>query len=183
MTESQSDSVKKLNRHVTKMCNTQLSHGNNHAIVFDIDDTLVESFKVHNSESITQPIPGMLQIYNKIRDKKNVDIFLVTARPENYRSKTIEMLHDMGYYGYAHLYHRPVFMKRRKMKHDECVCYYKETARMRIENDYNKKIRLNVGDQYTDFVGGYYTTGWRIPGRYNGSCMHVDPINYAGIVR
>ena len=181
--KNQRNSVSRLLKYSNKLIK-KYKNKNNLAVVFDIDDTLIENMRIGNGEIITIPIQGMLDVYEKFAGQDNISIFLVTARPETYRGETLNMLEEVGITDFVHLYHRPlIYLKKRKLDPRECVCFYKETARMKIENDFNKTIILNVGDQLTDHQGGYFIEGWKMPARYTHDCMHTNPVEYPGIVR
>ncbi len=76
------------------------------AIIFDIDGTLADvSHRVHHVKSHPKdwdaffdamgddpPIEGVTWLADKLTPHADIDIFLVTGRPEKYREKTIEWI-------------------------------------------------------------------------------------------
>lgn len=156
-----------------------------YAIVFDIDDTIIETSvnKVTRVE-ITETLPMMHNVYKKFlttlnyKGKHMFKVFFVTARSESYRDQTIETLRNHDFSEYEYLYMRPPILDKRNLDETDCVCYFKERARMDIETAKGYKILLSIGDQYTDFIGGYFIYSWKLPQNYDGSCLHVDPKRY-----
>lgn len=212
------DPTGRLVDHVINIFNTYKNNPDHYAIIFDIDDTLIDGFG--------NAIPGMLDIYNlfknhnlensksenskiknskienknskiknskydRIRESYSTDNFLdnpqaffhihlITARPDydTNKEETIKELKKAGYDKFHSLYLRPVIklMNGEKFPIDEhdCVCFYKERTRCFIHSKHEHKILLNIGDQNTDLLGGFYEFGWKLPSKYNGDCKHVD---------
>lgn len=150
----------------------------NKAIVFDIDDTTFLTNKTEfGNDSI--PIQGMHEIFQFFL-KHGYRIFFITGRQNMYRQQTEKLLRDNKFTEYEALFMRPDINPNIKRTEKECVCYFKETARCLIEQKYKVKIIFNLGDQSTDFLGGYYEIGWKFPARYDASCMHVSSTKYPG---
>jgi len=168
--------VKQLSKFVNESIITRTEK--NLAVVFDIDETLMLSDKMliqdpHQTEKYhvyykTNAVKGMHKIYNLIKNK-GIAIYLITARSENYRQETIDELKLTGYDSYIKLFLRP---EKSTEGGDDCVCFYKEKVRKQISE--SKHIILNVGDQNTDLMGGYYEYGWKFPSSYNGNCKHIN---------
>jgi hypothetical protein len=198
-----SENKKRLVDHAINIFNTYKNNPDHYAIIFDIDDTLINDSG--------NAIPGMLDIYNlfkdhnskleikssKIKSSKNTresyssdnflddpqaffHIHLITARPDYGTNKedTIKELKNAGYDKFHSIYLRPVIklLKGEKFPIDDhdCVCFYKERTRCYIHSKHEHKILLNIGDQNTDLLGGFYEFGWKLPSNYNGDCKHVD---------
>ena len=114
-----------------------------HVIVFDIDDTLV-----YSRSNI--PIKPMIQIYNYLI--KRFKVFLITARDPAYREFTVEQLESLGVTGYEAL-----LMVGNKDKGEK-----KRRMRKHIEKR-GHIILFNIGDKKSDFYGGYYDVGYKLP--------------------
>jgi hypothetical protein len=133
-------------------------------IIFDIDDTLF-----HSDKSIIEPIPEMINIFKKLRDRGYI-VSLITARRERSRSETEQSLFNNGIVGYADLHFKP---DRVPGEIRECHCYYKERARKIVEQRHKKSILLNIGDQHTDLTGEHYMIGWKMPHKSLSDCGHI----------
>jgi predicted secreted acid phosphatase len=179
MNKELSQCVKELSKFVKKHILHRTEK--NLAVIFDIDETLMLSEQMLMQDSkqndkyhvvySSNAIKGMVDIYNLIK-KSGISIYLLTARPEHYRYETIEELDLIGYPqgSYKKIFLRP---KRNSYDDDDCVCFYKERVRKQITEEDSKHIILNVGDQNTDLMGGYFEFGWKFPSSYNGNCKHI----------
>ena len=133
-------------------------------IIFDIDDTLF-----HSDKEIIEPIPEMIDIFRKLRDRGYV-VSLITARRERSRAETIELLNSHGVVGYTDLHFKP---DRVHGEERECHCHNKERARKMVEQRHKRGILLNIGDQHTDLTGEHYMIGWKMPHKSLSDCRHI----------
>ncbi|WP_338894503.1 HAD family acid phosphatase [Streptomyces sp. TG1A-60] len=133
---------------------TANSSGQKLAIVFDIDNTTLET---HYTPWYKLPTPALkpsltLAQYAKSR---GVDVFFVTARPGIIESVTEWNLETVGY-PVDGLYVRDLpdlFAE---------VSAYKTASRADIESD-GYKIIANVGNNTTDLVGGHAERTFKLP--------------------
>lgn len=113
------------------------SQSHNFAVVFDIDDTLVDESEV--------PLPSIINIYLEAL-RMGIHVFLVTARSESYRKPTINMLHSKGIREYRRLYMIP----------DDYKSTFEEIARFkRIARDHiakNFSLIGSFGDMWSDHI-------------------------------
>jgi len=130
----------------------------NLAIISDIDETLLdnrEQFQNHDKfvwdefetwiRQARSPLLKETAEFLSWARKNGFAVFLVTGRPERDRLYTIENLvsHGVSYDG---LYLRPE-------RSDEPAEFYKTPTRKSIE-DKGFTIVANIGDQWSDLVGG-----------------------------
>lgn len=140
------------------------------AIVFDIDDTclsnfndyrkkdfahtheiIVDSFHAANAPAIKQ----ILDFYN-LAIKNGVNIFFISGRSEDVRYDTIINLQKAGFYHWTGLY----LAKRDETKFPAQV--FKTALRAKLTHE-GYSIILNIGDQDSDFAGGYAEKIVKIP--------------------
>lgn len=129
---------------------TELEDYENPAVVFDIDDTLIDS-RTH------KVIPSMLVLYNRVK-RLGIPIFLITARDPSSRSYTVNQLRSVGVTGYKELFMVP---------NHEFHIKGKSKAKIRkkiLSMGYT--VFLNIGDDPTDFVDGGFIYGLRLPFLY-----------------
>jgi predicted secreted acid phosphatase len=93
--------------------------------------------------------------------QNNVTIFFVTGRPESQRNITTTMLQKTGYKGWKKLYLEP---ENYRSKHKTAVTY-KSSIRKAIENQ-GYRILFSMGDQISDYEGGYTERGFKLPNPY-----------------
>ncbi|MFZ9035360.1 MAG: HAD family acid phosphatase [Francisellaceae bacterium] len=141
------------------------------AFVFDIDDTLLTSYKFESSHGFMLNINDinnswenptnlelnkpLMPLYDYAR-KHDIAIFIVTGRSENFRKVTEK---DLSYYNldeYKTLYLKP------ENAHFKSVVNYKAQVRKEIENK-GYDIILTVGDQDSDLKGGYAVKMVKLP--------------------
>jgi len=112
----------------------------NQAVVFDIDDTLINS-------KTNQLIDWVFDLYNYCIIK-GYNIYIITARPGTVpnMNATIKQLARLNIGNYKRLYFRH--------PHDMQIARFKKLARKSI----NKKVVLSIGDQPGD-IGEYGGVG------------------------
>lgn len=130
------------------------------AIVFDIDDTLIDS----NTKETIYP---MIILYRKIL-RMGIPIFLITARPPAYLQDTKEELENHGILGYQDLFMvdhdiRTILHYTDRYLEDKAM--RKAKARKYIE-DNGYDILLNLGDDPGDLQYGHYMYGIKLPYLY-----------------
>lgn len=137
----------------------------NLAVVFDLDETLLSNLEYeylydfgYNKEtwekwvkqSKAKAIKPSLKLYN-LCQKLNVNIFIVTGRnrlaEELKEDPTVINLKKEGYHSWKKIFFKPMNSKMSTIE-------YKTSCRKEIESQ-GYKIILNVGDQWSDLVGGY----------------------------
>lgn len=140
------------------------------AIVFDIDDTVISNYPLLKMEDFGgsydirlklvmkggQPvIPAALSLY-KLALEKNVHVFFVTGRPLSAKEVTEKVLNDAGFTTWVGIYYKP------ETYNNKPASEYKSVARKKImEQGY--KIIENIGDQYSDLIGGYALATYKLP--------------------
>ncbi|MFN3478586.1 MAG: HAD family acid phosphatase, partial [bacterium] len=101
-------------------------------------------------QSKAESIKPSLKLYN-LCQKINVNIFIITGRnqltEELKEDPTVINLKKEGYHSWKKIFFKPI---NSKMSATE----YKTSCRKEIEYK-GYKIILNVGDQWSDLVGGY----------------------------
>lgn len=129
------------------------------AVVFDIDDTLIDS---HTGKGIYP----MILLYNKIR-RMGIPIFIITARPIMYLHTTRKELSDHGINGYEDLFMVDndirIISENPHMEEDKAM--RKAKARKYIESE-GYDILLNIGDDPGDMMYGHYIYGIKLPFLY-----------------
>lgn len=140
------------------------------AIVLDIDETVLSNYEALRSQNFNDDetafikqitsgnyhaIPAALDLYHYAKEK-NVAVFFITGRYENFRASTIKNLHQAGFDGWDGLYLKPVDY------HAKSAAPYKTKTRQKIqENGYD--IVLNIGDQKSDLRGGFADKTVKLP--------------------
>lgn len=108
----------------------------NPSAVFDIDDTLIT-----NGQANSQ----IVRLYEFCR-RKGIHLHIVTARSENIRRNTVQLLSDNGINHYESL----VMMRGHALDCKRAVSEFKHAARASIQKKSN--IVVNVGDTWTDLT-------------------------------
>lgn len=140
------------------------------AIVFDIDDTCINNFPNyrkkdfgHTNEVINDGFhdvhaPAIIPVLNfyKKAISKGVYIFLISLRPYAVLSYTITNLQNAGFYGYS-----DIFLPKSNEEMQSGPVYKANIRKMLTEQGYN--IIENIGDQETDFLGGYQEQYFKLP--------------------
>jgi len=88
--------------------------------------------------------------------KQGVSVIFLTGRKEEYREVTIANLKRTGYDNWTKIIMRPNDMK------PVSVAEFKIKEREKIIKE-GYRIILNLGDQYSDFQGGFYDKGFKYP--------------------
>lgn len=119
------------------------------AVVLDIDETalLNKAGRVHRNVIIHA-------FYTELR-RLGVEVFFVTARPEQYRAHTLSQLRRLEYDAHAGLFMMP--------DAGQDPAAFKRNVRRRLVEQGGYRVLANVGDQWTDMSGGYYDMGIKLP--------------------
>jgi len=123
---------------------------NNKAIMFDIDDTLIDS----KSRKVIKP---MLKLLNKAKRKK-FKVIIITARDKKWYSETIEELRINKIY-YDLLYLRNPANDRFET--------FKSNIKEQLNNKHGIETMISVGDQIHDIDGNYSGYGIKLPAYYD----------------
>lgn len=118
-----------------------LKLNSSHAVVFDIDDTLLKPGGV-----LTSPFAFLLY---KWFVNQGVRIYIVTARPFSFESNqlTRQQLVNVGIVYYNEIYFLPTLLHN--------VGQFKEVVRRQVG-----PLLFSVGDQWTDMVNRYLPDAW-----------------------
>ncbi|KTD32832.1 acid phosphatase, class B [Legionella nautarum] len=143
------------------------------AIVLDIDETTLSNYKTiaqhrfsATRKQIVQDILAadapaiqpMLALYSNAR-KHGIEVFFVTGRSMALMKATRKNLLSAGYNHWAGLYLRPDDYKQ------SSIIPFKSRARKSITQQ-GYTIVASIGDQYSDFKGGYAQKGFKLPNPY-----------------
>ncbi|WP_067548117.1 HAD family acid phosphatase [Nocardia crassostreae] len=139
---------------------TRLPSGGNPAIVFDIDNTTLET--QYNPSPITPAIPVMLQLA-KWADGQGAAIIFVTGRPALMNLYTQLNLSAVGY-PVEKLYGSPLTTLSAGSAGLE---EYKTASRIDIESD-GYTIVANIGNSASDLAGGHAERTFKLPD-YDGA--------------
>jgi len=145
------------------------------AVVFDIDETVISNYEGSKALGFGGTLPQIIQMtvtgdkepiipvreLYYLAKKNNVAIFFVTGRPEKQRTVTINILHKAGYKGWKQLYLESNGYKT----HHKSAVPYKSNTRKAIEAQ-GYHIIFSMGDQASDFEGGYTQKGFKLPNPY-----------------
>jgi hypothetical protein len=112
------------------------------AIVFDVDDTLVDE----NYEEIS----SVCNLYRSI-GKVNVDRFIVTARPNRVNAQTATEIQEIDTNLPRRIFHMPG--PANMVDVTSSVAVYKAEKRRWIEQHYNRHVLMTIGDQWWDLIG------------------------------
>jgi predicted secreted acid phosphatase len=100
-------------------------------------------------------ISPTLQLYNYAK-QNDVAVFFVTGRPEWMRHSTIKNLNNAGYKNWDGLILKSDQFKGKPAEE------YKTVIRKQL-TDKGYTIVVNVGDQESDFEGGYSEKNYKLP--------------------
>jgi acid phosphatase len=138
------------------------------AIVFDVDETVLSNysailadeftFGTASQNEATDEIGKAILPTRKVFDDAKaggLTVFFITGRPEAQRQPTEENLAREGFTGYKHLYLKPPNTTLTTVQ-------YKTAARKDIAAQ-GYRIVVNVGDQFSDLVGGHADNGYKLP--------------------
>lgn len=139
------------------------------AIIFDVDETALSNFphivemdfgyipalwNTWVDQAKAPAIEGALDLYRYARSK-GVSVIFITGRNQNQRTQTENNLRQVGYEGWTEMILRPVG------SHDLAESFKAEHRRRLTQSGYT--ILLNLGDQHSDFTGGYSESVFKLP--------------------
>lgn len=143
------------------------------AVLFDVDETLLlnteyifnydygwtrESWEAWIDSAKAIPIQPVLELYNWIKSQ-GITIFIITGRFPSLRLSNLDPteknLINVGYTGFEKLYLKPRDLKIPTSE------YKLQIRKQLTEEGYN--IIANIGDQESDFKGGYNGKSFKIP--------------------
>ena len=142
----------------------------NLAVVFDIDDTLLSTYKCNKNiqfgysdshftycaeHNYFTPIKTSVKFYKKLRSE-GIKTFIITGRKQKEYDITIQNLNNIGIKSWDGLYLKPDNYKLKS------AIPYKSGTRKKIESQGNV-IVLSIGDQISDSAGGYTKYGIKLP--------------------
>jgi predicted secreted acid phosphatase len=140
------------------------------AIVFDIDDTMLNQFDYEIANDYSQVmkmkleyqkkgmIPAnkpVLDLYNFAK-KNDVAIFIISGRYDDMEDITLINLKKQGYNDYKKVYFNSPNNPNKTAKD------YKTAIRKEIQN-MGYTIIVNIGDQMSDLDGGFSETTYKLP--------------------
>lgn len=110
--------------------------------------------------------PGMVAFVNAV-EAKGYAVFGLTGRGEAQEPATLANLAAVGYSGFTadNFFTKPATMPSYvHCATDKCTTIeYKSGTRKHIERDLHYDIALNVGDQFSDLIGGYADRSVKLP--------------------
>ncbi len=142
------------------------------AVVFDADETMISSVLSMQRNDFGEPaayvmsmlkggkssvIKPTLELY-QFAQKNHVATFIITGRPETLRKITEQNLKNDGYKNWTYLYMSPV----NPVTKPHSIVSFKTATRKKITQA-GYDIVLNVGDQYSDLLGGYAEQTVKLP--------------------
>jgi hypothetical protein len=151
------------------------------AIVFDIDDTTLNTFSYEiyssyvfngttntnfvnaGSASVFPAVPGMVKLEAKA-EAKGYTVFFLTGRPESQRTPTEANLTDAGFdFADANVFLKDNTSPWLASCTPTCTrVQYKSLTRQHIES-LGYDIVANLGDQFSDLDGGFSDRTFKIP--------------------
>ena len=173
---------------LTQACATAKAHGRKPAIAFDADDTTLwtydmEDGAMHFNFSPTvqdkewvQPerfpaTPGMVDLVNKVGDA-GCTIVGLTGRSDDQKQATLGNLAKVGYDGFTSALYftkwtgvgasqQPSYITCAAAK---CTTIeYKSQTRKHVADDLHYDIVANLGDQFSDLIGGHADRQVKLP--------------------
>lgn len=151
--ENQEKSEKKRLAMVLDIDETSLSNYNNiRHRDFNGDRKLI-SQEIQNADA--PAIQPTMDLFNEAK-KLGVDVFFVTGRYQSELEVTKKNLIKAGYEGYRGIYLRPDVYEY------DSIIPFKSNARSMIEQQ-GYTIIVNIGDQYSDLIGGHAERGFKLP--------------------
>ncbi len=166
-------------RDLTKQLGRSNPHGAKPAVVFDVDDTTLNTYSyeiysnfVYNPTSnaafvnsgVFRAVPHMVDLEH-YAEAKGFTIFFLTGRPETQRTGTIANLTSEGYDVQSSKLYLKDYTVDTWLSPCATSCtttQYKSLTRAHIESlGYN--IVGNFGDQYSDLNGGYSDLTFKMP--------------------
>lgn len=147
-------------------------HVNKPAIVLDIDETSLSNYEfevkygfgcnatiwrdwifLSKDSAISQTLS-----LTKWADAQGIAVFFVTGRPlyvyDTLNDPTVLNLKAVNYPSWKGIYFKPPM---------DTTVVFKTRSRKSIELDRGYTIIANIGDQYSDLLGGYYQRAFKLP--------------------
>lgn len=140
------------------------------AIVLDIDETSISNYAYiakrdfitdprlilqENTAANAPPLKPMLTFYKDALNR-GVHIFFVSGRPTSQFTPTKRNLWRAGFHHWTALYLRP------QNYHQASIIPFKSQAR-RLITEQGYTIIASIGDQNSDFKGGFTQKGFKLP--------------------
>jgi predicted secreted acid phosphatase len=116
-------------------------------IIFDLDNTLLNSDKL-NKFPILEGIEPTITFYNFVKDL-GFHTIIITGRKEELRERTVNNLNRAKIINYEDL----IMRKKDEEGKEITISKFKCLQRKILSKEYT--IIANVGDQLSDFEGGY----------------------------
>lgn len=144
------------------------------AVVFDIDETVLSNYKFMNKlrfggtlqQFDNEVAKGQGTAIAPIRNlyyyalKQHIALFFITGRHVDKESSTIANLKKEGFNHWQGLYFKPnTYIKSKS------TIPYKRDARKAISKQ-GYTIIASIGDQVSDYAGGYTEKGFKLPNPY-----------------
>lgn len=124
-------------------------------VIFDIDDTLLSTVGMNDTCFVTLPrLKPVVEFYYFLK-KLGYRIVLITARQQSVDTITKKNLMSEGIVGYDQLFSRST------IDNYIPIGLYKMNKRKYLSDRYD--IVGNIGDQVTDFFGGYNGKSIKLP--------------------
>jgi predicted secreted acid phosphatase len=171
-------------------CRTESRHGDRPAVVLDADDTTLWGYdmevgamhyvfdpKVQDQDWV-QPgrfpaVPGMVDLANAV-DAAGCTLVGLTGRNDTQKAATLRNLAAVGYTGFSADTYFTKWVSGTTppawVRPTDCAAYpscttveYKSTVRRHVERDLGYDIVANVGDQYSDLLGGHADRAVKLP--------------------
>ncbi|MNK66938.1 HAD superfamily, subfamily IIIB (Acid phosphatase) [compost metagenome] len=133
----------------------------NYSAVFDIDDTLIDSY----TKNVIEPVLELYQYCINI----GMPVFIITARDIKYQGFTERQLIKKGIRGYERMYmidYKRIMNENVGLKFEDVMNkrgYIKSRYRLDIRDSYKYHVLLNVGDDDKDFEGDIFEVGVKLP--------------------
>lgn len=143
------------------------------AIVLDIDETTLSNYKFidqsdftknlieierHMQDADSPPIEATLKLYKEAA-RLGVKVFFVTGRSIAHKEITEQNLLNAGFSHWEGIYLKPIDSPKGSS------IPFKTEARADIERK-GFKIIANIGDQYSDLLGGHAQKTFKLPNPY-----------------
>lgn len=140
------------------------------AVIFDIDETVLSNYRIMQSlhfhpnaknlrhylmQGNDPAIIPSLELYQLAREHQ-ISVFFITGRDELMQHATIVNLLNAGYKKWEGIYFRPFYYNKKS------IIPFKSSIRHRIEK-MGFKIIASIGDQESDYKGGYAIRGFKLP--------------------
>ena len=164
------DDLKKVIKYATRTLMT-LPVAKRDIVIFDIDDTILDSFPAMQSMNFSNipklvpdyinaadapPLPSVHKLYRQLLERGYEAVF-VTSRSEQYREATLANLQRANYGTFERL------VMRQPEELLWTVFQYKSTARRRLVEEDGFNVVASIGDQWSDITGEYSALGVKVP--------------------